>query len=158
MRDPNGDGTAAKGGGRRRGRGRSAPAGAADLPGEDMGWLADLRSAKEARVDIGPGDDVDEPAPPPRVSRADDLRPDDLRADDLRAERADAPPARGPAAAPLRDSTPPPGRRRADGPGAQPADRGRWRSPGDAGRAPAHAGAGPDSLRPEPSPLEHGLR
>jgi hypothetical protein len=80
VRDPNGDGTAAKGGGRRRGRGRSAPAGAADLPGEDMGWLADLRSAKEARVDIGPGDDVDEPAPPPRVSRADDLRPDDLRA------------------------------------------------------------------------------
>ncbi|HEX5540137.1 MAG TPA: hypothetical protein VFX60_01015 [Micromonospora sp.] len=52
-----------------RGRGRSDDAAEEAVSAEEFGWIADLRSAKEQRVDIGPGDDLPgpaEPAFPPR--------------------------------------------------------------------------------------------
>ncbi|MBB5873120.1 integrin beta 3 [Allocatelliglobosispora scoriae] len=100
-----GDQPADEGRGRRRGRNEPE-----EVPGEELGWLDDLRSAKEAKGDLGPGG-ADAAPPPARRPRADDDAPreprdagtrggaGDSRWADLRGEPASgaAPGAREPA-------------------------------------------------------------
>ena len=63
--------------GRRKGRGRAERD---EVPSEELGWIADLRQAREAGGDLGPdGDDDEAPAParPSRRATFDGLRGDD---------------------------------------------------------------------------------
>ncbi|HYN93867.1 MAG TPA: hypothetical protein VES42_08460, partial [Pilimelia sp.] len=53
--------------GRRWGRGRPEPA-EEPVDGEELGWLADLRSAKAARSDLGPGEGQPGPATDPATA------------------------------------------------------------------------------------------
>ncbi|MBF9132641.1 hypothetical protein I0C86_27345 [Plantactinospora sp. S1510] len=102
-----------RGKGRRWGRGKPEPAAVPEEPevsGEELGWIADLRTAKEQQADIGPagGTSADPPVRPPSAyDRLPELGPD--------SGGPTAPPGMDPAASaePVRgrggDAAPPPG-------------------------------------------------
>ncbi|PZF87598.1 hypothetical protein, partial [Micromonospora endophytica] len=63
-----------RGKGRRWGRGKSEAAREEPGGGEDLGWIDDLRSAKQQGGDLGPdGMPLSEPPPGPRPGRGSDL-------------------------------------------------------------------------------------
>jgi hypothetical protein len=128
------------------GRAKQEPAEQEAVPGEETGWLDDLRTAKQERAAIGPGTpegartsksgrrapgplDEDEDPQPPRSSRATEQP----------AGRPAAPPAGRPAAPPAGRPVPPPAGR----PAAPPAG-------GDSRRAVPPGGTNPSGLPGRP--------